>query len=166
MLRTLLGKRPKDRDAPRIAKARRGIPYNPSLISALTHQHRELVMLLVKASSAAEQCYYAEATEALTQFKAKLEAHLKREDGELVPYLSQHLWGEGTDALLHDMQSNSALLHRLVRPFLDSYLTSPLDADKLPQFLTDVERLCEDLSHEVAREEAAFYTLYMGPEAY
>ncbi len=166
MLRTLLGMRPKDREAPRTAAPKRGIPYDPSLISALTHQHRELVMLLVKASSAAEQCYYAEATEALTQFNTKLDAHLKREDSELVPYLSQHLWGEGTDALLHDMRSNSALIHRMVRQFLDSYLASPLDADKLSQFLSDVEHLCEDFSEETARKEAAFYTLYMGPEAY
>ena len=166
MLRTLLGMRPKDREAARIATPPRGISYDPGLINALTHQHRELVMLLVKASSTAEQCYYAEATEALAQFKAKLDAHLQREDSELVPYLAKHLWGDGTDELLDDARTNSARVNRMVRQFLDTFLDHPLDADKLPEFLAGVERLCEDFSQQAAREEAAFYTLYMGPEAY
>lgn len=166
MLRTIFGKRPKDRDAPRIAKAQRGIPYDPALITALTHQHREMVMLLVKASSAAEQCFYAEAAEAVAQFKAKLDSHLRHEDSQLVPYLSEHLWGEGTDELLHDMHTNSARVNRMVRRFLDTFLDRPLHADNLPEFLDEVERLCEDFSQATAREEAAFYTLYMGPEAY
>ncbi len=166
MLRTLLGKRPKDRDAPRIAEAKRGIPYDPTLITALTHQHRELVMLLVKASSAAEQCYYAEATEALVQFKADLDAHLKREDSQLIPYLSQHLWGVGIDELVRDMRANSSHIERTVKNFLDSYLYNPVDAESLHDFLIEIERVCEDFSQAVEREEMAFYTLYMAPEAY
>jgi hypothetical protein len=166
MLRSLFAKQPKDREASRIATPKRGIPYDPALITALTHQHRELVMLLVKASSAAEQCFYAEAIEALTQFKTKLDTHLQREDRELVPYLGHHLWGEGTDELLRDMHTNSARVQRMVRRFLDESLDNPLNADNLSGFVAGVERLCEDFSQATAQEEAAFYTLYMGPEAY
>ena len=166
MLRTLLGRQPKEREAARIAKPKRGIPYDPALVTALTHQHRELVMLLVKASSAAEQCYYSEATEALTQFKARLDAHLAREDNQLVPYLSHHLWGEGSDALVREMRANSAQVERIVRRFLEIYLTRPVDHDSLYEFLIQVERVCEEFSRQVEQEEMAFYSLYMGPEAY
>lgn len=166
MLRTLLGKRPRDREAPRIAKLQRGIPYDPALINALTHQHRELVMLLVKASSAAEQCYYAEATEALAQFKANLARHLKHEESQLYPYLSHHLWGEGSAELVREMHENSGLIEHTVQRFVDSYLHEPVNHDTLYDFLIDVERVCEEFSREVGREEMAFYTLYMGPEAY
>lgn len=166
MLLTLLGKRPKDREAPRTATRQRGIPYDPTLITALTHQHRELVMLLVKASSAAEQCYYAEATEALAQFKADLTTHLMRENSQLVPYLSQHLWGEGSEELVREMQANGARIERTVKRFLDSYLDKPVDNDSMYDFLIEVERVCEEFSREVEREETEFYTLYMGPEAY
>jgi hypothetical protein len=41
-----------------------------------------------------------------------------------------------------------------------------VDADSLHDFVAEVERVCEDFSQELEREEAAFYTLYMAPEAY
>lgn len=166
MLRTFFGRLPTEREAPKVAKPPRGISYDPGLITALTHQHRELVMLLVKASSAAEQCYYGEATEALTQFRANLDVHLKRERSQLIPYLSHHLWGEGTDGLLREMDSNSTLIEGAVKPVLDRYLRIPVAHETLYDFLIEVERACDEFSQAVGRQEAAFYTLYMAPEAY
>lgn len=166
MLRTFFGMLPKEREAPKLAKPPHSIPYDPGLITTLTHQHRQLVMLLVKASSTAEQCYFAETAETLAQFKTDLEAHLKREDTQLVPYLSHHLWGEGVEELVREMRANSALIDRTVRGFLDHYLRNPVDADNLHEFVAQVERVCEEFSQEVEREETSFYTLYMGPEAY
>jgi len=166
MLRTLFGMLPTEREAPKVATPPRGIAYDPGLITALTHQHRQLVLLLVKASSTAEQCYFAETAEALAQFKADLDTHLKLEDAQLVPYLSHHLWGEGIEELIREMRANSALIDRTVRGFLEHYLRKPVDADSLNDFVIQVERVCEEFSQEVEREEASFYTLYMGPEAY
>jgi hypothetical protein len=166
MLRTFFGMLPKEREAPRIARAQRGIPFDPGLITALTHQHRQLVMLLVKASSTAEQCYFAETAEALAQFKDDLDTHFRREDAQLIPYLAHHLRGEGAEELVQEIRTNGALIDRTVRGFLAHYLSHPVDAENLDDFVIQVERVCEDLSQEMEREEAAFYTLYMAPEAY
>ncbi|HEY3644203.1 MAG TPA: hemerythrin domain-containing protein [Gammaproteobacteria bacterium] len=166
MLRTFFGRLPTEREAPKVARPSRGPSYDPRLITALTHQHRQLVLLLVKASSTAEQCYFAETAETLRQFKEDLDAHLERESSQLVPYLSHHLWGEGVEELIREMRSNSALIDRTVRGFLDHYLRHPVDADNLSDFVMQIERVCEDFSQEVQREEASFYTLYMAPEAY
>lgn len=166
MLKTFFGKQPKERDAPKIAKAQRGIPYEPGLITALTHQHRQLAMLLVKASSTAEQCYFADTAEALAQFKSDLEMHLRRESTHFIPYLAQHLKGEGADELVRDMHTNSALIGRTVKKFLDRYLEKPVDAESMHDFVIEVERVCEEFCQETEREEASFYTLYMAPEAY
>lgn len=166
MLRTLFGKLPTEREAPKVTKPPRGIAYDPGLIIALTHQHRQLVMLLVKASSTAEQCYFAETAETLAQFSADLDAHLQREDAQLVPYLSHYLWGDGVETLIREMRANSALIDRTVRGFLDHYRRNPVDADSLSDFVSQIERVCEEFSQEVEREEASFYTLYMAPEAY
>jgi len=166
MLRTFFGKQPKERDAPKIAKAQRGLSYEPGLITALTHQHRQLAMLLVKASSTAEQCYFADTAEALAQFRAGLDMHLRRESTHLIPYLGQHLKGEDADELVREMRTNSALIDRTVRGFLDHYLSHPVDTTSMADFLIEVERVCEEFCQEIEREEASFYTLYMAPEAY
>jgi hemerythrin-like domain-containing protein len=166
MLRTLFGRLPTEREAPKVVKPSRGPSYDPRLITALTHQHRQLVLLLVKASSTAEQCYFAETAETLAQFKQDLDTHLERENNQLVPYLSHHLWGEGVEELVQEMRTNSALIDRTVRGFLDHYLRNPVNADSMAEFIAQIERVCEDFSQEVEREESSFYTLYMAPEAY
>jgi hypothetical protein len=166
MLRTLFGKRPKDGEAPRISKTERGVPYDPGLITALTHQHRELVLLMVKASSTAEQCYFAETAEALMQFETDLDTHLRRESAQLVPYLAAHLRGEDAKELVRDMRTNGVLIERTVQGFLDYYRHNPVDAESMQDFVTEIEGVCEEFCQEIEREEAAFYTLYMTPEAY
>jgi iron-sulfur cluster repair protein YtfE (RIC family) len=166
MILEFFTKHPKDWEALQIDQTRRGVAYDPGLITALTHQHRQLVMLLVKASSTAEQCYYAESAEALAQFKADLDAHLQRESTQLMPYLAQRLKGEGVRELIQDMHTQHARVGRTVKNFLDRYLREPVDADTLSDFVVEIERVCEEFSQEVEREEASFYTLYMTPEAY
>lgn len=166
MLRTLFRNQPKDDAVPRVEKAKRGVPYDPSLITALTHQHRELVLLLVRASSAAELGYYTEAQTALTEFKATLDAHLRREDIQLAPYLAEHLRGEDAAELMREMHTNTSLIQRTVKGFLDRYLDKPITAAILQDFQREIDAMSEEFSQEVEREEAAFYTLYMIPEAY
>lgn len=166
MLRTLFGKQPKEREAPKIAKAQRGIPFDPGLITALTHQHRELAMLLVKASSTAEQCYFADTADTLARFKDGLDTHLRREASQLTPYLAAHLRGEDAKELVREIHTNSALIERTVKGFLDRYLNEPVDAESMHDFVIEVERVCEEFCQETEREEASFYTLYMAPEAY
>jgi hypothetical protein len=166
MLRTLFGWDPKEGEAPKIGKAERGVSYDPGLITALTHQHRELTLLLVRASSAAELGYYAEAHTALVQFKTTLEEHLQRESAQLMPYLTAHLRGEDAAELLREMQTNASLIRRTVNAFLDRHLDRPITAADLPGFQQQIDAVSEEFCQEVEREEATFYTLYMAPEAY
>ncbi len=166
MLRTLFGHQPTEGAVPKTEKAKRGVPFDPSLITALTHQHREMVMLLVRASSAAELGYYAEAHTALKEFKTTLDAHLHRESVQLMPYLAAHLRGEDADEQIREMHTNTSLIQRTVKPFLDSYLARPIGGAELQEFQRQIDALSEEFCQEVEREEAAFYTLYMAPEAY
>ena len=166
MLRTFFGKQPREREAPKLAKAQHGIPFDPGLITALTHQHRELAMLLVKASSTAEQCSFTETAETLARFEAGLGAHLRRESGLLIPYLAAHLGGEDARELVREMRTHSALIERTVKGFLDRYRDAPVDADSMHDFVIEIERVCEEFCQEAEREEASCYTLYMAPEAY
>ncbi|HEY3859450.1 MAG TPA: hemerythrin domain-containing protein [Gammaproteobacteria bacterium] len=166
MLRTFFTRQLKEDAAPKIRRAERGTAYDPGLITALTHQHRQLVLLLVKASSTAEQCYFAETAEALAQFETDLDTHLRRENAQLVPYLALHLRGEDAEGLVRDMRTNGVLIERTVQSFLDYYLHNPVDAESMQDFVTEIEKVCEEFCQEIEREEAAFYTLYMAPEAY
>ena len=166
MLRTLFGTQPKEDGAPKIGTPKRGVPYDPALITALTHQHRELTMLLVRASSAAELGYYAEAQTALLDFKTTLDAHLRRESIQLAPYLAERLRGEDAAELMREMHTNTSLIQRTVKGFLDRYLGRPITAAVLQDFQREIDAMSEEFSQEVEREEAAFYTLYMIPEAY
>ena len=166
MLRTFFGYQLKEDAATRIEKPKRGAPFDPSLITALTHQHRELTMLLVRASSAAELGYYAEAQTALTDFKATLDKHLRRESVQLVPYLTFHLRGEDAAGLLREMHTNTSLIQRTVKGFLERYLGKPITSTELQDFQREIDAVSEEFCQEVEREEAEFYTLYMAPEAY
>jgi hypothetical protein len=166
MLKTFFSRQPKEDGAPKIAVPKRGIPYDPGLVTALTHQHRELGMLLVKASSAAELGYFEETEAALGQFKTDLARHLRRESIELMPYLAAHLGGEDAKELLREMHTNASLIERTVKSFLDYYLLNPVTAATLQDFQLEIDSVSEEFSQEVEREEAAFYTLYMTPEAY
>src|SRR5579864_8214477 len=97
MLRMLFsGKQPKKDLSPKGGNApaeRAEIPYDPGLTAALTHQHRTLVALLIKARSAAQEQCYQEVGDALKQFKNGLDDHLDHESSGLHPYLAAHLKG-------------------------------------------------------------------------
>lgn len=143
-----------------------GAPYDPSLILTLTHQHRTLNMLLVEASSAEQLGAYDEAGEILEQFANTLADHLHQERERLHPYLAEHIQGEDGDRVLRDMYSHVALIRRSVEAFLKRYGSNPVSAANAGEFEHDIEALSEELSQEMEREEAVFYTLYRPPEAY
>ncbi|HEV2211764.1 MAG TPA: hemerythrin domain-containing protein [Gammaproteobacteria bacterium] len=140
--------------------------YDPSLIMALTHQHRTLNLLLVEASSAAQLGAYDEAGSVLEQFEFALEDHLKQERDRLHPYLAEHIKGEDGEETLKDMHAYSAFARRDVESFLARYRDKPVDASSLAQFEHDIEAVSEKFSQDMEREEAIFYTLYLPPEAY
>jgi len=168
MLDRFFRKQPKKDEPIKGAKALEhpAVPYDPGLVMALTHQHRALVMLLVKASNAAQQDLYEDVQETLAQFKMGLDEHLKRENTELHPYLATHLKGEGAKDLLREMRTNAALIERTVEGFLNHYLGYPVSATNVERFEMEIEGVSDEFSQEVEREEASFYTLYMPPEAY
>ena len=165
MLDKFFRKQPQKTEAPKVAKAPE-VPYDPGLVTALTHQHRSLVMLLVKASSAAQQDLYEDVQETLAQFKLGLDEHLKRENTELHPYLAAHLRGDDAKDVLREMRTNAALIERTVEGFLNHYIGYPVSATNVQRFEMEIEGVSEEFSQEVEREEASFYTLYMPPEAY
>ena len=83
MLEKFFRKQPQTTEPPKgqQAQARPEVVYDPGLIAALTQQHRDLTVLLVKASSASQQGLYEDVKEALSLFRAGLAEHLKREIG-------------------------------------------------------------------------------------
>lgn len=140
--------------------------YDPSLVRALIHQHRALAVLLVEASSTAQLGAYAEAVSVLEEFESALADHLQQEQTRLHPYLSERLTGEEGERVLREMHTQAALIKQSVAGFLRRYLNTPLDATNVAQFEQDIEAVSEELSQEMEREEAIFYTLYLPPEAY
>lgn len=143
-----------------------GVRYDPSLVQALTHQHRALSVLLVEASSAAQLGSFDEVGEILEQFAGALADHLHQERERLHPYLAEHIQGEEGDTVLREMYTQVALVKHSVTTFLKRYGNTPLDASNLAEFEQDIEAMSDEFSQEMEREEAIFYTLYLPPEAY
>ena len=169
MLSAFFRKQPKKDEAPKAAPPlpeRREIPYDPGLVTALTHQHRMLTMLLVKASSAAQQNLYDEVRGTLVQFKTGLADHLKRETAELHPYLTAHLKGEDSAAILKEMRANTRYIERAVEGFLSHYSSYPVSHNTAARFNIELSGVSEEFCERIEKEEASLYTLYLPPEAY
>ncbi len=143
-----------------------GTRYDPSLVLTLTRQHRALSMLLVEASSAAQLGAYDEVGDILERFEAALAEHLRQEQKRLHPYLVEHIKGGEGDEVLKEMHSQTALIRHSVEGFLKRYRSAPLDMETAAGFEQAIEAMSEELSQEMEREEAIFYTLYGPPEAY
>src|SRR5690242_15916351 len=127
MLDKFFRKQPLKTEPPRVQPAKPAeVAYDPGLIAALTQQHRELTVLLVKASSASQQSRYDEVKDALAQFRAALTEHLKRESAQLHPYLIAHLKGEDSREVLRDMRSNFIRAEQSVEGFLNHYSGYPV----------------------------------------
>jgi len=165
MLNAFFRKQPK-KGVPPSAEAAPEVPYDPSLVAALTHQHRELVMLLVKAHSAAQQGRYEEVRGTLQQFKDELVVHLRKEHDELQDYLSGHLKGADAKDLLKEMRANSSYIERAVDSFLNHYLNYPVTERTAMRFGIEISGVSEEFCERVERAEGSFYTLYMPPETY
>lgn len=143
-----------------------GLHYDPSLVLALTHQHRALSMLLVEASSAAQLGAFDQVSHILEEFESALADHLRQERERLHPYLSEHIKGEDGDRVLREMYTHVALIKHSVKSFLRRHCNTPLSAETLAEFEREIEAVSEEFSQEMEREEAIFYTLYLPPEAY
>ena len=143
-----------------------GVPYDPSQVQVLIHQHRTLSILLVEASSAAQLGDYAQVGDILEHFANALADHLHQERERLHPYLAEHIRGEEGDAVLREMHAHVALIKHSVQLFLKRYSTSPVYAGNVAEFERDIEAMSDEFSQEMEREEAIFYTLYLPPEAY
>jgi len=168
MLDKLFRKQPQKTEPPKgqQAQVRPEVVYDPGLIAALTQQHRDLTVLLVKASSASQQGLYEEVKETLAQFRAGLVEHLKRESAQLHPYLIAHLKGEDSRELLKDMRSNYVRVEQSVEGFLNHYSGYPVSDVNADRFEIEIEDVSEEFCEEIEMEEASFYTLYLPPESY
>lgn len=168
MLEKFFGKLLKDDARPEEWKRPQylGTRYDPSLVLALTHQHRSLSILLVEASSAAQLGAYDEIAEILEQFENALADHIHQERTRLHPYLAEHIKGEGSDEVLGELHAHAAFVTHSVEDFLKRYRGTPLDMESAGEFEQAIEVMSEEFSQELEREEAIFYTLYLPPEAY
>ena len=168
MLEKFLGKFRKEDARPEEWKRPQylGTRYDPSLVLALTHQHRSLSMLLVEASSAAQLGAYDEIAEILEQFENALADHLHQERTRLHPYLAEHIKGDGSDEVLAELHAHSANTGHSVEGFLQRYRGTPLTMETAGAFEQAIEVMSEEFCQELEREEAMFYTLYLPPEAY
>ncbi|HEV2321852.1 MAG TPA: hemerythrin domain-containing protein [Gammaproteobacteria bacterium] len=167
MLEKLFRKQPQKADSPKVVQAPvQDIPYEPNFIVALTQQHRDLVMLLVKANSAAQQDRYEDVKDSLERFKNGLSEHLTRESLKLHPYISAHLKGENSKDVLRDMRHNAARIQGAVDGFINHYSGYPVSGVNVERFEMEIAGVIEEFSHELETEEASFYTLYQPPDSY
>lgn len=167
MLLSFLSRKSKKIDDSQSAEAELPeLAYDPGLVTALTLQHRSLTSQLVKASSLAQQRQFADVKALLEVFKLDLEAHLKREHGELFPYLATHLKGEDAKEILREARANSLYIERAVESFLKHYTGYPVGDNTLLRFGMEVSGVTEEFCERLEKEEAHIYTLYMPAEAY
>lgn len=157
---------PKTEAPPTPPAARAEVAYDPGLIAALTQQHRELTVLLVKASSASQQGRYDDVKEALAEFRGNLTEHMKRESAALHPYLAARLKGEDSREVLKDMRSNYIRIEQSVEGFLNHYRGYPVSDVNAERFEMEIEGVSEEFCGEIEKEEASFYTLYLPPDSY
>ncbi|MGE5625599.1 MAG: hemerythrin domain-containing protein [Bacillota bacterium] len=166
MLLNFFQKQAKKIETPPVDAPGPEIAYDPALVAALTQQHRDLVTMLLKASSLAAQKRYDDVTEALAQFKAVLQEHLKRETTELHPYLAKHLKGENSKDLVKQMRHDTVMAERAVEGLIDHYMGYHVSERTVTRFSAELESASEEFSARLEREEAAFYTLYQAAETY
>ena len=167
MLEKLFRKQPQKPEPPKAAPApAQDIPYEASLTAALTQQHRDLVMLLLQANSAAQQDRYEDVKDALQRFKNGLGEHLTQENLKLHPYISAHLKGENSKDVLRDMRQNSARIQAAVEGFINHYLGYPVSGVNVERFEMEITGVSDEFSQELETEEASFYTLYQPPGSY
>jgi len=166
MLSLLLRRQPKKHLAPPVERVQPEVPYDPGLIAALTHEHRSLDLLLVKARSAAQQNHYEDVMDIMAEFRSALEDHLRRESIELYPYLAAHLKGENSEEVLKEMRMNGVMIRRTMEGFLDHYRTYPVSYINVAHFEIEVGGVDEELRDRLEQEEASIYTLYLPPDAY
>ena len=159
-------KNPKQAEPLPALKTPAAVPYDPGLVTALTHQHRSLTLLLVKASSAAQQGLYEEIKETLQQFKHELAEHLKRETTELHPYLSAHLKGDGSKEILKEMRASTTNIERTLEGLINHYASYPVTERNVARFEIELSGVSDEFCAKLEQEEASIYTLYLTPEAY
>lgn len=150
----------------RPAQESQELPYDPGLVAALTHQHRAMVLLLLKAKSAAQRALYSDVQEHLAQFKQDLAGHLLREQMELHAYIQTHLKGPDRDAILRDVRASTVHVERSVDGFLKHYSNYPVGDRNVARFELEIDGVSEEFCERIEKEEASIYTLYMPAEAY
>lgn len=163
---SLFQRQPKKAVAPQAEPPRSEVAYDPALVAGLTQQHRDLVMLLVKADSLARQRRYEDVAAVLDQFKTALRLHVVRESTELHPYLVLHLTGVQSKDLLRQMRHEAVLAERAVEGLIEHYTGYPVSERNVLRFSAELEGVIEEFSTHVEHEEAAYYTLYQAPGLY
>src|ERR1700739_941453 len=74
-----------------VAPPAREVAYDASLVSALTREHNEMLLLLDKAKGNVQSGRYGEVQELLAQLRSDLSRHIRRETDELHAYLTAHI---------------------------------------------------------------------------
>lgn len=167
MLEKLFRKQTPKTELPKGAQpATPDVPYDPSLVAALTQQHRDMVTHLIKANSAAQQGFYDDVKECLGQFKDALDEHLRQENAKLHPYLATRIKGENSKETLRDARQSCKRVEQSVDGFIAHYSGFPVGDHNVARFGMELEGVSEEFCEEIEREEAVVYTLYLPPDAY
>lgn len=164
---TFFSRKPKKDEPAEVLKtpeAPKEVPYDPGLIAALTHQHRDFVRLLQEVRTAAQVGQFDVVKITLEQLKDGLAGHLLREQLELHLYLIAHIKGEDRMAVLKDMRASAVQVGQSVEGFLKHYTGYPVSARNAGMFDSEIDGVTEEFCRRTEHEEASIYTLYLPPE--
>lgn len=142
------------------------VPYDPGLVTALTQQHRDLVLLLDKAKNSVQAQRFDDVKALLDRMRHEIAEHMRHETDELHAYLTAHLKSEGRLAVLKDMVAGALRTGRALEGFLKHYGGYPVTERNAAMFYKEIDRVSAEFSKWVEQEEAGVYSLYKSPETY
>lgn len=144
----------------------REVAYDPALVAALTREHHELLLLLVKAKNAVMAGGYGEVKDILDQLRTRLAAHIKRETEELHAYLTAHIQSASRLETLKNMHAGMLRTERSLEGFLKHYGGYPVTERNAATFYKEIDGVHAELDRWTRQEEASVYSLYRSPETY
>lgn len=140
--------------------------YDPGLVTTLTQEHRELVLLLDKAKGSVQAKRFGDVKEMLDQLRLGLAEHMKRETEALHPYLTSHIKSEDRLATLKDMHAGALRTSRALEGFLKHYGGYPVTERNAATFYSEIDGVQVEFSKWITQEEAFVYALYKSPDVY
>jgi hypothetical protein len=139
------------------------LSYDPTLITKLTADHRELIDLY-KGCAAAYGKSDKKLAKELAQFKRKLTSHLLVENLRFYTYMKYLLKSDSDNTvLMRHFQTEMGEIGKVVFAFLDRY-TQPGAVYDI-EFKAEFDQIGAALVARIEAEENDLYTLYCSPSS-